>query len=168
MASQEIIRAQIRLLGAAYPQQSEKITPDFINLWVEMMADIPETTFIKAIKAHVSGSKWLPSVAEIREAAEKIYKHTSTTDAHPFSTAQQSDGLWEMAMSDYNDFLAGEIAETQLNSSKSWRWYQRVKQPTIDNEKTRRAEEIYQRECDAANANHSLQNNNPAFAGEQR
>lgn len=147
MASKKTILSSIHDLAAAYPQQAQHINQDFIHLWERTMADIPDEVFTQAIESHISTSKWLPAVAEIRQVARGIFKHETSYNPRPFDTSQPSDGLWEMAMGDFNDYLVGAITDMDLEASKAWGWYQRVKLPPIDNEKTRQAEEIYQQEC---------------------
>jgi hypothetical protein len=147
MATEKTILNKLHDLAAAYPQQAERISQNMIDLWQRMMADIPEDIFIKAVDNHIAASKWLPSVAEIREAGTKIVKHDAGSNPKPFDTGQPGDGLWEMAMGDFNDCLAGVITDAQLEASRPWGWYQRMRQPLVENDKTRQAEKIYQQEC---------------------
>lgn len=60
----------INLLFAAYPQASKN--EETVNVYVSMLEDIPAPLLNKTIKKCICDQKFLPSVAEIREAAMSL------------------------------------------------------------------------------------------------
>ena len=60
----------INLLFAAYPQASKN--EETVNVYVSMLEDIPAPLLNKTIKKCICEQKFLPSVAEIREAAMSL------------------------------------------------------------------------------------------------
>lgn len=60
----------INLLFAAYPQASKN--EETVNVYISMLEDIPAPLLNKTIKKCICEQKFLPSVAEIREAAMSL------------------------------------------------------------------------------------------------
>nr|DAV12465.1 MAG TPA: replication protein P [Caudoviricetes sp.] len=60
----------IGMLKAAWP----KFTDQQAKLYILMTKDIPDPILVKAIEALIKESRFLPSVAEIRERAAALYK----------------------------------------------------------------------------------------------
>ena len=60
----------IGMLIAAWP----KFTDQQAKLYILMTKDIPDPILVKAIEALIKESRFLPSVAEIRERAAALYK----------------------------------------------------------------------------------------------
>ena len=60
----------INLLFAAYPQASKN--EETVNVYISMLEDIPTPLLNKTIKKCICEQKFLPSVAEIREAAMSL------------------------------------------------------------------------------------------------
>ena len=76
----------INLLFAAYPQASKN--EETVNVYVSMLEDIPAPLLNKTIKKCICEQKFLPSVAEIREAAMSLM---GTVDpSHKVKTWQEA------------------------------------------------------------------------------
>lgn len=63
-------RKAIAILGAVFP----KFTPTQAQAYDEFLSDIPAILIEKSIKQLILTAKFPPTVAEIRETAEKIYR----------------------------------------------------------------------------------------------
>ena len=70
MAGRETITKMMVVLSAAYPRH--EVTADTGRVYAELLHDIPDDVLLAAAKQHATTSKWFPSVAELREAANKI------------------------------------------------------------------------------------------------
>jgi hypothetical protein len=57
----------IKVLQSAYPRQ--EFEDDMIRVYTRMLADLPYNIAQQAVMSLISTSKWLPTIAEIREAA---------------------------------------------------------------------------------------------------
>ena len=71
------------LMILAYPSMSE-ITTEKIDIWHELLEDIDFEAAKKAVKEHIKTSRFIPTIAEIREAVAENkpmyddYKNTET------------------------------------------------------------------------------------------
>lgn len=66
------------MLETAYPKQYKnmayKQAEMTINLWAAMLSDITAESAMTAVKDIIRTSKWSPTIAEVRAAAEKAEK----------------------------------------------------------------------------------------------
>ena len=58
------------LMILAYPSMSE-ITTEKIDIWHELLSDIDFEAAEKAVKEHIKTSRFVPTIAEIREAVNE-------------------------------------------------------------------------------------------------
>lgn len=66
--------------------QDKKISDEFIAIYQEMLADIPDDVLIKAMKDCLLTCRFFPSIAEIREKAELHLNHLrlqASLDSYP-------------------------------------------------------------------------------------
>lgn len=52
------------LIITAYPQV--QLNNDIVNLWIEMLSDVPQSVALHNLKHHIKTSKWSPTIADIR------------------------------------------------------------------------------------------------------
>ena len=57
----------LQYIVIAYPN-FPTLTADTVEIWHEMLSDLDFTAVLRAVKAHVKVSRFIPSIAEIREA----------------------------------------------------------------------------------------------------
>lgn len=85
------------MLLAAYPK--EPASKETVEVYIRCLADIPGQVLEAAVLAHVSGNKWFPTIAELRDAALQLLpgnKAPTPTDAW----AEVRQGIWRH---DWND-----------------------------------------------------------------
>lgn len=99
MTREDTIRV-IGVITAAYPNsdkfRDEKLIRSMVAVWSDMFSEDDAGLVALAVKEHISTSKWLPSIAEIREIMVRI--------AHP--DIIPPDEAWEI-VSKYLD-ITGE------------------------------------------------------------
>ena len=71
----------LKYIVVAYPN-FPALTVEAVGIWHEMLSDLDFTLTMKAVKAHVKVSRFIPSIAEIREAVN---------DARPRNDYKNSD-----------------------------------------------------------------------------
>lgn len=84
-----------------FPKENLLPTKEAMDLWYEMLKDIPMKVAEVALKKHVATSKWPPSIAEIRDLSTGIV----TEDAQDWSAA------WEEARKAVRKFGSYQEAE---------------------------------------------------------
>lgn len=62
----------VTIIRSGYQKQDFLKDIDSLSFWFSMLNDLPFELAIAALKKHVATSKWLPSVAEIRQCASEI------------------------------------------------------------------------------------------------
>jgi len=70
------LRDAILGLIAAYPRQA--VTPETVALYRSMLSDIDPAHLTTAIRDIIHRSKWFPSVAEIRDTVDDLYRPQET------------------------------------------------------------------------------------------
>ncbi len=58
------------ILNAAFPQEYSKMDENSLKVWYELLKDLNDADFVKAIKEIAQNSTRFPSIAEIRKKAE--------------------------------------------------------------------------------------------------
>ena len=69
MTSRTFSKAMM-ILNAAYPQEYSKMDENSLKVWYELLKDLNDSDFVKAIKEIAQNSTHFPSIAEIRKRAE--------------------------------------------------------------------------------------------------
>lgn len=64
------IKKIFALMILAYPSMSE-MTTEKIDIWHELLSDIDFEAAEKAVKEHIKTSRFVPTIAEIREAVNE-------------------------------------------------------------------------------------------------
>lgn len=81
MATHNTIRDQLRLILAAYPQHTSKLSDqekvDMLRVWIEDLTDIDDALLIAACRNYRERSQWLPSISEIRNSAVSLMRQAS-------------------------------------------------------------------------------------------
>lgn len=77
----DTITRLLRHTLAAYPSHTARLSDaqirDMQEVWLEMLGDLPADLLAAAVRSHIERSQWLPSVAEIRQAAVKLMRQGS-------------------------------------------------------------------------------------------
>lgn len=81
MATNDTVVKAIRHILTAYPKERAKLGQDEIRsmfeVWPQYLSDLDETLLMAAVQEHVTHSQWLPSIAEIRQAAVSLMRQAS-------------------------------------------------------------------------------------------
>lgn len=56
----------IKVIIAAYPSSKIAPTSDTVNLWTNMLKDIPDEILIEAVNNYIAENKYAPTIADIR------------------------------------------------------------------------------------------------------
>ena len=70
VASTVEIMHSLEVLARAYPGVEQ--TRETMDLYVELLADIPGYVLKRAVEEYIVGAKWFPKIAELRQAAAKV------------------------------------------------------------------------------------------------
>ena len=70
MASAVEIVNSLKQLTHAFPGKEQ--TRETMELYVEMLADIPGYVLSRAVEEYIAEARWFPKVAELRQAAAKV------------------------------------------------------------------------------------------------
>lgn len=62
----------VTIIRSGYQKQDFLKDVDSLSFWFSMLKDLPFELAVTALQKHVATSKWLPSVAEIRQCASEI------------------------------------------------------------------------------------------------
>lgn len=77
----DTITRLLRHTLAAYPSHTARLSDaqirDMQEVWLEMLGDLPADLLAAAVRSHIERSQWLPSVAEIRQAAVRLMRQGS-------------------------------------------------------------------------------------------
>lgn len=73
-----------------YPKETIMPTPESVALWFEELKDLDATVTKTAIRKWVSTNKWSPSIAELREAVNKITQPKIKDWSEAFEEARQA------------------------------------------------------------------------------
>ncbi len=79
MANKEGVLKVLATIGAAYPHHN--VTRDTVALYADLLADIDPAVLRLAALKHIAGSKWYPTVAELRSAATDLTRPRIRTGA---------------------------------------------------------------------------------------
>jgi hypothetical protein len=74
MATEIEILSVLKILGDVYP--TYKLTSTAIELYIQLLADIPARVLEKSALDHISRSSFFPSVAELRQTAFRLIEMT--------------------------------------------------------------------------------------------
>ena len=78
------VKKLFALMILAYSSMPE-LTTEKIDLWYEMLSEIDFETAKKAVKEHIKTSRFVPTIAEIREAVAEnkpMYDDYRTSDTY--------------------------------------------------------------------------------------
>ena len=81
MANRETVVMAVKHILTAYPKERAKLGQDEIKsmfeIWPQYLSDLDEMLLMAAVQEHVTHSQWLPSIAEIRQAAVSLMRQAS-------------------------------------------------------------------------------------------
>jgi len=81
MATNDTVVRAVKHILTAYPKERAKLGQDEIKsmfeIWPQYLSDLDETLLMAAVQEHVTHSQWLPSIAEIRQAAVSLMRQAS-------------------------------------------------------------------------------------------
>jgi hypothetical protein len=98
----------VRLLFMAYPQAAKN--EDTMNVYATMLADVPVGLLNKTIKKCICEQKFLPSIAEIRQAAQSLMGAVDPSRRVKTWTEAQAEILRGISRTWYHGCL-GEIPD---------------------------------------------------------
>lgn len=58
-----------RIICATYTRENALADADAVEIWMEMLADIPDDVAMEALKRWIVSQKWSPAISDIREYA---------------------------------------------------------------------------------------------------
>ena len=69
--TREIFKSFAAIVRENYPREQVLTNSTQIEIWYELLADIPDELGMKSLKEWISNNKWAPHVSDIREYAAK-------------------------------------------------------------------------------------------------
>jgi hypothetical protein len=128
MASEIEILRVLKILGDVYP--SFQLSSSAIEIYVQLLADIPGEVLEQSSMEHISHSTFFPSIAELRSAAFSIIEA-----AHPIPTAYEAWSEVQVLIQrigHYNDPVFDNPLTAQVVKQLSWRYLCLSDNPVAD------------------------------------
>jgi hypothetical protein len=128
MASEIEILRVLKILGDVYP--SYNLSSSAIEIYVQLLADIPGAVLEQSSMEHMSRSTFFPSIAELRSAAFSIIEA-----AHPVPTAYEAWSEVQALIQNtghYNDPIFDNPITAQVVKQLSWRYLCLSDNPVAD------------------------------------
>lgn len=82
------------VIRTSYPQSQVLTTREAMDVWYEMLGDIPNEAATMAVKKWVASEKWPPTIADIREAAAKAVTPEIPEWSDAWEKVIQAIGRW--------------------------------------------------------------------------
>lgn len=116
-----MIKDELLRLLDAYPNFTPRNPTGQLDTYQRHLGDIPDWLLTRAVDAHIRSSKFFPSVAELREHAERIANTDNLSMAHePGELPPYNNATYWAAMGMFNASLAGEVTESALYHDPNW------------------------------------------------
>ena len=119
MATSNDIQAVWRILSANYVTHAKNLTPaqleEQLQVWYAILGDIDPELLRAAALQHMAGSKWFPTVAELREIAAALLVERPATAMEAWGTVVEtfSDLRFYRYAEGYHEFPTFENPITQ-------------------------------------------------------
>lgn len=110
MTREETIKA-LMIIQAAYPNYKPQDKSVAVNVWTEMLSDVPYEKVNTALKAYIQTDKsgFAPSIGEIRSKIHEIFAKDATTDSEAWQIVWRAiccSGDYNRAIENFNSFPA--------------------------------------------------------------
>ena len=108
MNREETIKA-LMIIQAAYPNYKPQDKSVAVNVWTEMLSDVPYEKVNAALKAYIQTDKsgFAPSIGEIRSKIHEIFSKDTTTDSEAWQIVWKAiccSGDYDRAVDNFNRF----------------------------------------------------------------
>ena len=108
MTREETIKA-LMIIQAAYPNYKPQDKSVAVNVWTEMLSDVPYEKVNAALKAYIQTDKsgFAPSIGEIRSKIHEIFTKDATTDSEAWQIVWKAiccSGDYNRAIENFNSF----------------------------------------------------------------
>ena len=108
MTREETIKA-LMIIQAAYPNYKPQDKSVAVNVWTEMLSDVPYEKVNTALKAYIQTDKsgFAPSIGEIRSKIQEIFTKDATTDSEAWQIVWRAiccSGDYDRAVDNFNSF----------------------------------------------------------------
>lgn len=108
MTREETIKI-LMVMQAAYPNYKPQDKTVAVNVWAEMLGDIPYEQVSTALKAYIQTDKngFAPSIGEIRSKIQEIFTKDATTDSEAWQIVWKAiccSGDYGRAVDNFNSF----------------------------------------------------------------
>ena len=108
MTREETIKA-LMIIQAAYPNYKPQDKSVAVNVWTEMLSDVPYEKVNAALKAYIQTDKsgFAPSIGEIRSKIHEIFSKDTTTDSEAWQIVWKAiccSGDYNRAIENFNSF----------------------------------------------------------------
>ena len=101
MATEIEILSVLKILGDVYP--TYKLTSTAIELYIQLLADIPARVLEKSALDHISRSSFFPSVAELRQTAFRLIEMTRPEPTEYEAWSEVQDEIQKTLEEDKDD-----------------------------------------------------------------
>ena len=122
MATDETILKCLRQVEIAYGEKLAGVTPDRVELFTDILGDLPDDDLIKAARDHIASQIYPPKPAELRQQAIAIRANhgQSSQFEDPENVLDYRRRIFWEAMHDFNSYDS-KVMET----SKALGWWRR-------------------------------------------
>ena len=99
----------LMVIQAAYPNYKPPDKTVAVNVWAEMLSDVPYEKVNAALKAYIQTDKsgYAPSIGEIRSKIQEIFVKDATTDSEAWQIVWKAiccSGDYDRAVDNFNSF----------------------------------------------------------------
>lgn len=99
----------LMVIQAAYPNYKPQDKTIAVNVWTEMLSDVPYEKVNAALKAYIQTDKsgYAPSIGEIRSKIQEIFAKDATTDSEAWQIVWKAiccSGDYDRAVDNFNRF----------------------------------------------------------------
>lgn len=99
----------LMVIQAAYPNYKPQDKTIAVNVWTEMLSDVPYEKVNAALKAYIQTDKsgYAPSIGEIRSKIQEIFAKDATTDSEAWQIVWKAicrSGDYGRAVDNFNSF----------------------------------------------------------------
>lgn len=99
----------LMVIQVAYPNYKPQDKTIAVNVWTEMLSDVPYEKVSAALKAYIQTNKngFAPSIGEIRSKIQEIFTKDATTDSEAWQIVWKAiccSGDYDRAVDNFNRF----------------------------------------------------------------